>query len=140
MLSENQKGHLAAIILNLIYGINVSVTKSLYSESWMSPLGYSLIRICFGMMMFWAISFFIPKEKIAPRDWIAILGAGFLGMVLTQLSYTIGLDLTSPVIMSLLVALCPIVVLLLSAFLLKDPISVKKAIGVIIGISPRIGI
>ena len=135
MLNETYKGHLAAISSNLIYGLNVSVTKSLYSASWMTPVGFSLVRICFGMLMFWIFSLFMPKEKIAPRDWIAVLGAGLLGMVFTQLSYTVGLDLTSPVTMSLLVALCPIVVLLLSALILKDPLSLKKGIGVLIGIS-----
>ena len=135
MGNENYKGHIAAITSNLIYGLNVSISKSLYSASWMTPVGYSLVRISFGMFMFWTISLFIPKEKIAPKDWIAILGAGFLGMVLTQLSYTIALDMTTPVTMSLLVALSPIVVLLLSALLLKDPLSVKKALGVMTGIS-----
>ena len=134
-MNENYKGHLAAIISNVLYGLNVSVTKSLYSASWMTPIGYSLVRICFGMVMFWTISFFMPREKIAPKDWIIILSAGFLGMIITQITFSVGLGFISPVTMSLLTSLTPIIVLLLSAFFLKDSLSVKKAIGVICGIS-----
>jgi drug/metabolite transporter (DMT)-like permease len=85
--------------------------------------------------MYWIISFFIPKEKITPRDLGIILTAGFLGMVVTQISFTVGISFTTPVTMSLIGALGPITVLLLSAILLAETLSIKNTIGVILGIS-----
>ena len=135
MADKNYKGHLAAVICDVLYGLNMNVTKSLYASAWMTPLGFSFVRILFGLVIYWTISIFTVKEKIAPRDLAIILTAGFLGMVLTQIVSSVGLALISPVTMSLIGALGPIVVLLLSAVFLLDIISVKKVIGVIIGIA-----
>jgi len=135
MPNENLKGHLAAIMSNIFYGLSMNITKSLLAASWITPLGYSLIRISFGLIIYWIISFIAVKEKATPRDFRIILTAGFLGMVVTQISYTVGLSFTTPVTMSLITALIPIAVLLLSTILLMESLSVKKAMGVIIGIS-----
>jgi len=135
MLNENRKGYIAAITANVIFGINISVTKSLFTENWMTPMGYSVTRLFFGLIVFWTLSFFAGREKTAPRDLLIIIAGGFIGMAVTQLSFFIALQHTTPVIISLISALGPIVVLLLSALFLKDPVTKKKAIGVIIGIS-----
>ena len=136
MAGRNEKaaGHMAAIVCNVLYGLNINVTKSLFTLSWMTPMGYSFIRISFGLLLFWTIGFFGRKEKIARGDLAIVLVAGFLGMVVTQLSYTVALNLISPVTISLLMASIPIAVLLLSIVFLKDRIDAKKAAGVIIGI------
>ena len=135
MLSESQKGLLAAVTANIIFGVNTSISKSLFSGNWMSPIGYTLTRAIFGIIIFWTLSFLTGREKVAIRDLLMILFGGIIGMAVTQLTFFLALQNTTPVTMSLLNALGPIVVLLLSALLLKDPVTIKKAIGVIIGIS-----
>ena len=134
-MNENFKGHLAAIICNVLYGLTMNISKSLFSSAWMTPMGYSFVRIAFGLVLYWTLSIFTAKEKVAPRDLVIILTAGFLGMVLTQIVSSVGLGLISPVTMSLIGALGPIAVLLISAAFLLDSVSVKKVIGVILGIS-----
>ena len=135
MKSESFKGHLAAICLNLIFGLNISISKALLSASWMSPMGFTIARMLCGCVVFWTISLFTPREKTTGRDLFTILMGGFLGLAVTQVAFSVGIQFVSPVLWSLIAALSPIIVLLLSAIFLKDPISGKKAIGVIIGIS-----
>jgi drug/metabolite transporter (DMT)-like permease len=133
MVKEEIKGHVAAITTNVIFGLNIPITKSLLS-GWMSPMGYTLTRMIFGMCMFWIISLFQKKEKVIMKDLIMIFLCGLLGLVATQVTFAVGLRYTTPVTYSLILALSPIIVLLLSALFLKEPITKFKTIGVIIGI------
>jgi len=135
MLNENQKGLLAAITANVIFGINTSISKSLFNGNWMTPIGYTYSRLIFGLVVFWILGLFKEKEKIVPGDLLIIMIGGFLGIAGAQITFFSALQYTTPVTMSLLSALGPIIVLLLSALFLKDPVSLKKAIGVIFGIS-----
>ena len=135
MVSDNFKGHLAAIGTNVIFGLNISLTKALLMQNWIIPLGWTMTRMSFGFVMFWAFSFFARREKIAMRDLPIVIACGMLGLVIPQFSFFIGLLYISPVMSSLIPALNPIFVLLLSALFLSDPISLKKTTGVIIGMS-----
>ena len=138
MTSEKFKGHLAAISLNLIFGLNISISKSFLGALWMSSMSFTIARMFFGFAVFWILSFFMVREKTAGRDLLFIMLGGFFGLVVTLVSFAVGIRFTSPVVWSLIAALGPIFVLLLAALFLKDPISLKKAIGVIIGISGAI--
>jgi drug/metabolite transporter (DMT)-like permease len=133
MTNELIKGHLAAITTNTIFGLNIIVTKSLLSL-WMSPMGYTITRMIFGVIMFWAIGLFQDREKVTPHDLPVIIAGGFLGLVITQAGFAVGLRFITPVTWSLITALSPIAVLLLSALFLREPVVPKKVIGVVIGI------
>ena len=135
MPSESQKGHLAAITANVIFGLNMVVTKSLFSANWLSPYGYAMTRVGFGCIVFWIIGFFLPKEKVPPGDKLIIALSGILGYVICQTSFTIALRITTPVTMSLISGLSPIIVMLFAAFFLSEGLSLKKTLGVIMGIS-----
>ena len=133
MDKEQIKGHLAAIATNVIFGLNITITKSLLS-TWMTPMGYTMTRMLFGLTAFWLIALFQGNEKIARRDFVVIAIGGLLGMAFTQAAFSIGINLITPMLWSLIVALNPIGILLLSALFLKESISLKKALGIIIGI------
>ena len=134
MAKEELKGHIAAISMNVIFGLNIPVTKYLLSV-WMSPMGYTLTRMLFGMVGFWTISFFQKREKVPFRDLITILLCGLLGLTAMQVSFAVSLKYTTPVTYSLIMALTPIVVLLLSALFIKESVSLNKTIGVLLGLS-----
>jgi drug/metabolite transporter (DMT)-like permease len=127
-------GHAAAITANVIFGLNILVTKAMLS-SWMSPLGYTTTRMIFGLLVFWALSLFFKREKVEPRDLPLILVCGFIGIALTQAGFAAGIRFTSPVTFSLIGALSPIVVLFLSAVFLKEPVTRRKGIGALLGLS-----
>lgn len=62
-------------------------------------------------------------------------GAGIFGLVCNQCCYTIGLSLTSPSNSSIMTTSMPIFAMILSFLILKEPITWKKAIGVLMGCS-----
>lgn len=134
MQKEEIKGHLAAITTNVIFGLNIPITKSLLS-SWMTPMGYTLTRMIFGMCMFWIIGLFQKKEKVIFKDLMMIFLCGLMGLVATQVTFAVGLRYTTPVTYSLILALSPIIVLILSTVFLKESVTRKKLFGIILGIT-----
>ena len=65
---------------------------------------------------------------------ILLLGcAGLFALVFNQCSYTIGLNLTSPSNSSIMTTSMPIFAMVLSFFILKEPITWQKAGGVLLG-------
>ena len=128
-------GHLAAFATNLLFGLNTNITKSLFSASWISPLGFALTRVLFCFAAFWIIGLFFPKEKIIRKDIPVIVIAGLIGLLVAPIVFAFGIWLISPITVSIIIALNPIIVLLLSTIFLKDKITLKKTIGVITGIS-----
>lgn len=128
------KGHLAVLFANVIFGLNVPISKSLLT-GWMTPMGYTTTRMLFGAFIFWLIGLFAPKEKVEVKDLLIIAAGGLFGLIVPQYTFALGLQYTSPVNFSLIVALGPIAVMLLAALFLKEPITMKKALGVLLGIS-----
>ena len=57
------------------------------------------------------------------------------GLVCNQCCYTIGLSITSPINASIVTTSMPIFAMLLAALILKEPITSKKALGVLMGCS-----
>lgn len=128
------KGHAAILSANIIYGLNIPVTKALL-DRWMTPLGYMATRTSAALIIFWVIQCFVPKERVAPRDMLIIAVGGIMGFVVSQFLTALSLQYTSPVYFSLIVALSPLCVMLLAALFLKEPITRKKTLGVVLGIS-----
>lgn len=90
-------------------------------------------RVTGAMILFWLTSFFAPKEHLPLRDIGMFFFAGLFGLVFNQCCYTIGLSLTSPINSSIVTTSMPIFAMLLSALILKEPLSGKKVGGVMLG-------
>lgn len=52
------KGHAAVLGANIIFGLNVPVTKSLL-DNWMTPLSYMVTRTIWAAAVFWVIQCFL---------------------------------------------------------------------------------
>ena len=92
-------------------------------------------RVVGACLLFWLASLFAPKEQVPLRDKLLFAGAGLFGLVCNQCCYTIGLSITSPINASIVTTSMPIFAMLLSALILKEPITGKKALGVLMGFS-----
>jgi drug/metabolite transporter (DMT)-like permease len=99
--------------------------------------GISMVtfRVVGGACLFWITSLFTEKRHVPLRDKLMFAGAGLFGLVLNQCCYTIGLSITSPVNASIVTTSMPIFAMILSAIILKEPLTGKKAIGVLMGCS-----
>ena len=90
-------------------------------------------RVLGGAVLFWLTSLFTTKEHVPFKDICKLGLAGVFALVFNQCSYTIGLNMTSPSNSSIMTTSMPIFAMLLSFLILKEPITVKKAAGVLLG-------
>lgn len=90
-------------------------------------------RVLGGALLFWLTSLFTKKEHVPVKDVLLLGCAGLFALVFNQCSYTIGLNLTSPSNSSIMTTSMPIFAMVLSFFILKEPITWQKAGGVLLG-------
>ena len=91
------------------------------------------LRVLGGAILFWITSLFTPRETISRKHIALLCLAAVFGLVGNQCCFTIGLSLTSPVNAGIVTTTMPISALLLSALILKEPITLRKALGVALG-------
>ena len=92
-------------------------------------------RVLGGCILFWLTSLFVKKEQVPTKDTLMFIGAAVFGLVTNQCCYTIGLSITSPINASIVTTSMPIFAMILAALILKEPITGKKALGVLMGCS-----
>ncbi|MDR2130493.1 MAG: DMT family transporter [Odoribacteraceae bacterium] len=132
MTKEKWNGHLAIFTTNILFGLNISVSKMLLS-GWISPVGLTFARMIFGAIAFWTLSLFLKRERVSGRDMLILLACALLGITVNQTFFIFGLERTSPIDAGLIATLNPMLVMLIAAAVLKEPITWKKAGGVFIG-------
>jgi len=123
---------LAALGATTIYGINHTLAKGVM-PTYVQPFGFILIRVLGASLLFWIISLRGPKERIDKSDWPRLILCSLLGMVINMLAFFKGLQLSTPINSAVLVTISPIIVVVLSAFLLKERITLSKSGGIALG-------
>lgn len=133
---ENKKlnGHIAILSANLIFGMNTPISRSLMPEI-LSPYALTFFRLTGGMLLFWSVSAFTKKEKVPAKDILLLFFASLFALIFNQLPYFVGLSMTSPIDASIVVTMLPILTMILAAIIIKEPITLMKAIGVLVGAS-----
>lgn len=99
------------------------------------PMALTFLRFSGGLVLFWLASFFMKSEKVSSKDKFLLAVASFFALVLNQIPFFYGLSLTSPIDASIVVTMLPIATMLLSAIILREPITQLKVIGVLVGAS-----
>lgn len=92
-------------------------------------------RVAGACLLFWIASLFAPKEQVPWRDRLMFIGATLTGLLFNQCCFTIGLSITSPINASIVTTSMPIFAMILAALILREPITGKKALGVLMGCS-----
>ena len=92
-------------------------------------------RVAGACLLFWSASLFAPKEQVPWRDRLMFIGAALTGLLFNQCCFTIGLSITSPINASIVTTSMPIFAMILAALILREPITGKKALGVLMGCS-----
>ncbi|MFQ3341626.1 MAG: drug/metabolite transporter (DMT)-like permease [Flavobacteriaceae bacterium] len=124
----------AALGATTIYGINHTVAKVIMPH-YIGPFGFIMLRVVGATILFWLLSLWIPKEKIDRKDYPRIFGASLLGMCINMLMFFKGLQLSTPINSGVIVTLTPIIILILSAYFLKERLSGLKYLGIFLGFS-----
>ena len=125
---------IAAFLATSIYGINHTIAKEVM-PIYIGSSGFIMLRLLGATSIFWLIGLFAPKEKIERGDFLKIIFASILGMCINMLAFFRGLELSTPINSGVIITLSPVLVLILSYFFLKEKITVKKILGILIGFS-----
>jgi drug/metabolite transporter (DMT)-like permease len=130
-MDRKLKAHFALSTVALIYGANYVIAKSVMPDP-VEPNAFIAMRVLGAVLLFWLFSYrhvSIPDKK----DWGTFLFCGLTGVVINQLLFFNGLALTSPINGSIIMTSNPILVMLLAAILMKQPISARSGTGVTLG-------
>lgn len=135
MKSTEMKGHVAMFSANVMWGLMSPLAKLVIIGGAVTPLVITDMRIFGAMVLFWIASSFRKPEYVPPKDMFRLFLASLLAIVLNQGSFISGVGMTSPVDASIITTSMPLLVMILSAFFLKEPITGKKVLGIAAGAS-----
>ncbi|MDA9227742.1 DMT family transporter [Flavobacteriales bacterium] len=125
--------HVALIIVNLIYALNYTIAKDVMPE-YIEPSGFILLRVIGGSILFFFIYFFIVKERVKKKDFFRLMLCGLFGVAINQLFFFEGLNLTTPINAAIIMTISPVLVIITSAIIIKEKITVRKIIGIFLGL------
>tara|TARA_R110002111_G_scaffold103778_3_gene160934 strand:+ start:9967 stop:10860 length:894 start_codon:yes stop_codon:yes gene_type:complete len=125
----------ALFMVQLLYGLNYTIAKTVMNENFIKPFGFVLLRVIGATILFWILSLFVPKEKIERKDYLKLMVASLFGVVINMLFFFKGLEYTSPIHASSIMTIIPIIILVLSAYILKEKVTKLKITGVILGLA-----
>ena len=126
--------HAALFFVAVIYAANYSLSKDVMPR-YMGPFGIVTLRIVGATLFFAAAKFFAaPQDRLLGRaDNLRAIACGICGIGVNQLLFFSGLNLTSPISASLLQTIAPIVVVIASAILLSERITLPRVLGIAVG-------
>ena len=122
----------AAFGATAIYGMNHTIAKVVMPH-YIAPFGFIMLRVVGACILFWLVSFLIPKETIERKDFLRIAFTALFGMCINMLMFFKGLQLSTPINSGVIVTLTPIIILILSAFFLKEKLTRFKFLGIVLG-------
>ena len=132
-MSKRNWALIAATMVSLIYGVSFTIAKDVM-PTYIKPFGFILLRVFGATILFWLISFFGPTEKIQLKDFPRIIAAAFFGVALNMLTFFKGLSFTSPISAAVIMVTTPIIVLILSAIIMKEKMIKRKIFGILLGL------
>lgn len=120
---------------NVTWGLMAPIVKLVLTSGVIAPLLLVDFRMAGAALLFWITSIFMPKEHVPLPDIVRLFGAGMLGVLFNQGCFIVGVSLTTPSEACLVTTTMPMWVMLLAWLILREPISLKKAGGIVIGAS-----
>lgn len=101
---------------------------------YIKPFGFIMLRVLGACALFWAVSLMGPQEKVEKSDWGRFLICAIFGMVINMLVFFKGLELSTPINSAVLITTTPIIVVVLSVFLIQEKVKRGRGIGIVLGL------
>jgi drug/metabolite transporter (DMT)-like permease len=128
---------LAATLVSIIYGVTFTIAKDVMPK-YIDAFGFIFLRVGGSMALFWLATLFVKTEKIDKTDFPRIIAASFFGIAFNMLTFFKGLSYTSPIMGAVLMVTTPMIVLILSALIMRERMENKKIIGILLGLAGTI--
>lgn len=125
--------HASLLVANIIFGLGVPITKLLL-DNWVSPMAWMATRCIGAAVIFWAVSLFMPKEKVPIKDLFVIMTGGLIGFLVSQTFTAWAIDYSTPTYVSFIGTLTPVMTMVCAALFIGERISGRGLVGVVIGI------
>ena len=125
-------GHVACVLTYTIFGVNIVLCRDIAIEGGMSPMVIFMMRALVAGLLFWLVSLFLPSEPVKGKELMKVFGAAVLGIFLPQVTFLNAIAYTSPVDLSVITTITPIITMFVAAIFLKEPITWKKVLGVML--------
>lgn len=132
---DKLKGHLSIAGAYTIFGLNLVFCKDIANSAAVAPQVLFTMRAIGATALFWLISLFLPKEPVERKDLLHIVGASFLGLFMPQMTFLIGITMSTAIDAAILGTLGPVFTMIFAFFFLKEPITGKKASGVALSLA-----
>ena len=134
MTKEQKIGHVDMLGASVMWGLRAPISKAAMNSDAVSAMLVADVRIFGAAILFWIFSLFTKGEKISHKsDYIRFFFAGLFAIILNQCVYVTGVSMTSPVDASIITTTLPIVTMIFAAIFIKEPITGRKAGGVLLG-------
>lgn len=131
MTPERKKAYLALLSASFIWGIAPPVIK--YTLKFITPFGFLFYRFLITTII--ALPFFLQRiKKIRPslKDWLLYFILGFLCAPANLSLLFWGIQKTSSIDASVISIASPIMIVLGGAFFLKEQVTPKEILGIVI--------
>ena len=135
---KDLKAHGAMLLAMVLFGLMATFSKDVLTNGGITGPQLVAFRICGAAILFWVGSLIVPQQRVERRDLLKIVGASFFGFVMAQGGYIVGLSLTSPINATIELTTMPIFTLILSAFILHERITPRRAVGIALGFTGAI--
>ena len=132
-MSKRNLALFGATIVSIIYGVTFTIAKDVM-PLYIDAYGFILLRAGGSMILFWLVWLFMPKEKVVLSDFPRIIAAAFFGVAFNMLTFFKGLSLTSPISAAVIMVSTPMIVLALSAIIMKERMKSRMVFGIILGL------
>jgi drug/metabolite transporter (DMT)-like permease len=138
-MSKRTLALIGATIVSIIYGVTFTIAKDVMPK-YVDAYGFILMRVGGSTILFWLVWLFtrmpekVRNERIDRADFPRIIWAAFFGVALNMLSFFKGLSLTSPISASVIMVSTPMIVLVLSAIIIKERMLKRMVFGIILGL------
>jgi drug/metabolite transporter (DMT)-like permease len=131
-MKGNFKAHLSLFMVNTLYGASHVLAKGVM-PTYLSPNVFIFLRVLGATLLFWIVKSFFVREKIQRKDLLLLAVCGIFGVAINQLFFFHGLNLSSSINSGIIMTVNPILVVILSFFILHEKITWTKSIGILLG-------
>ena len=138
-MSKRNIALIGATLVSIIYGVTFTIAKDVM-PNYIDAYGFIFLRVGGSALLFWSVWLIMklfktgPNEQIAIIDFPRIIACAFFGVALNMLTFFKGLSMTSPISAAVIMVCTPLIVLILSAIIIKEKMQKRKIFGILLGL------
>ncbi len=132
-MQSKLKVHAVLAFVSLLFGANYTIAK-VVMPTYMLPLGMIALRVPAATLLFWLFHSWVARHVTPSQsDLVRFFASAVFGVAINQIFFFKGISLTSPMLASVIMTSTPIIVLVVSYFILREKITWLKFTGILLG-------